>query len=83
MIPDPWESEMVYVKDSLLPQGGEGLFAKKDIPQKHLICLYNGVRLNASSLYAKLGSSDYRIRLNDEVDIDIPNGINKLSQYCD
>ena len=82
MIPDPWESEMVYVKESLLPQGGEGLFAKKDIPGKNLLCLYNGIRLNTASLYAKLGSSDYRCRLNADVDLDIPNGFHKLSQYC-
>ena len=41
---DPWEDERVFVKESLLPQGGEGLFAKKDFKMKELICLFNGVR---------------------------------------
>ena len=60
---DPWEEERVYVTDSLLPQGGEGLFAKKDFKTKELICLYNGIRLRTSS-YAvqKMPDSDYRIR---------------------
>ena len=31
LVPDPWEESMVEVKESLLPQGGEGLFARKDI----------------------------------------------------
>ena len=82
LIPDPWESEMVYVKESLLPQGGEGLFAKKDIPQKNLVCLFNGVRLKTAALYAKLTESDYRIRLNADVDLDIPKGSENLSEYC-
>ncbi len=29
--PDPWEAEKVEVRPSELPQGGEGLFAKRDI----------------------------------------------------
>ena len=73
---------MVYVGESLLPQGGEGLFAKKDIPKKNLLCLYNGVRLSTATLYAKYSSSDYRIRLNADVDLDIPSGSERLSQYC-
>ena len=82
LIPDPWEVEMVYVGESLLPQGGEGLFAKKDIPKKNLLSLYNGVRLSTATLYAKYSSSDYRIRLNADVDLDIPSGSERLSQYC-
>ena len=74
LLPDPWEAEMVYVKDSQLAQGGEGLFMKKDVPKKTLICLFSGVRLNAASLYAKYGASDYRIRLNADIDLDIPEG---------
>lgn len=83
MTPDPWESEMVYVKESLLPQGGEGLFAKKDIPKKNLFALYNGVRFStATSYHANLGPSDYRIRLNADIDLDIPHGFHNISQYC-
>ena len=82
MLRDPWEEEMVYVKESTLPQGGEGLFSKKDVTGKRLICLFNGIRLNVASLHAKYGESDYRIRLNADVDLDIPDGAQNLGQYC-
>ena len=82
LVADPWESEMVYVKESLLPQGGEGLFAKKDIGPKELLSLFNGVRLNVASLHAKYGDSDYRIRLHADTDLDIPEGYQNLDQYC-
>ena len=42
------EDERVFVKESLLPQGGEGLFAKKDFKMKELICLFNGVKKTLS-----------------------------------
>lgn len=61
LIPDPWESEQVYVKESLLPQGGEGLFAKQDLDKAKLISLFNGVRLNTATLESKLTESDYRL----------------------
>ena len=82
VLPDPWESNMVYVANSLLPQGGEGLFAKKDIESKELLSLFNGVRLNTSSLHAKYGESDYRIRLHADIDLDIPDGYQALDKYC-
>ena len=42
---DPWEEERVYVSQSHLPQGGEGLFAKRDIRQREIIALYNGIKV--------------------------------------
>ncbi len=63
--------------------GGEGLFAKAALPKGHIIAFYNGVRLNTSSLLLeyRYGESDYRIRLNAEVDLDIPKGSESLSAY--
>ena len=81
--PDPWEFEMVYVGQSKLEQGGEGVFAKRDIPRKNLVSLYSGVRLGTSSYYAKhLGHSDYRIALNADIDLDIPFDCVRLEDYC-
>ena len=81
--PDPWESDLVYVGQSQLEQGGEGLFAKRHIPKKKLVSFYNGVRLNTSSYYAKhLGHSDYRIALNADFDLDIPSDCVRLEDYC-
>ena len=80
---DPWEDKLVYVKESLLPQGGEGLFAKRDIKPKELVCLFNGVRLK-TCLHAvqKMEDSDYRIRLNADLDLDIPNDCISMKNYC-
>ena len=39
--------------------------------------------LSTSSLAAdRMGPSDYRIRLNAEIDLDLPNGFQNLSKYC-
>ena len=59
--PDPFEVERICVAESKLPQGGEGVFAKRDIPRRRLVALYNGVRIGTSSYAAKhMGPSDYR-----------------------
>jgi hypothetical protein len=35
----------VYVSSSRLPQGGEGLFARRDIRKREVIALYNGIKV--------------------------------------
>ena len=64
----------MYVKESQLPQGGEGLFARRDIKRQELISLFNGVRLKTATLESKYSESDYRcllellkIQLNSEL----------------
>ena len=44
LTPDPWEASVVYVRESKLPQGGEGLFAKVARPKGSVVSLYNGIR---------------------------------------
>ena len=39
LLRDPWEDTRVYVSGSGLPQGGEGLFAKKDFGEKEVVAL--------------------------------------------
>uniref|UniRef100_A0A0K2UHP2 SET domain-containing protein n=3 Tax=Lepeophtheirus salmonis TaxID=72036 RepID=A0A0K2UHP2_LEPSM len=83
LIRDPYEEDNVFVKESLLPQGGEGLFAKKDIQERSVFCLYNGIRIKTStSASSKLPHSDYRIRLNADIDLDIPHDFITLDKYC-
>jgi len=79
---DPWEDQVVYVKESQLPQGGEGLFARRDIKRQELISLFNGVRLKTATLESKYSESDYRIRLNADLDLDIPHAHIDLDKYC-
>ena len=66
LMPDPWESDQVYVKESQLPQGGEGLYAKKDLDKAELISLFNGVRLKTATLESKNTESDYRLVMPDD-----------------
>jgi SET domain-containing protein len=70
------------VKESRLPQGGEGLFARRDIGKNEVVSLYNGIKIKSCTYAsAHMARSDYRIRLNGDVDMDIPKGYHHLSQY--
>lgn len=83
LVRDPWEETKVVVDQSRLPQGGEGLFAKKDIERCEVVALYNGIKFKSSTYAADhMPRSDYRIRLNGDYDMDIPAGAQLTSQYC-
>ncbi len=82
LLEDPYEASRVCVKQSTLPQGGEGLFAVRDLASKELISLFNGVRLKTAAYSTKNAPhSDYRIRLNADIDLDIPDECISLSSY--
>ena len=38
------------------PEGGEGLFAKKDIAPKEILALYNGIKVNISFFHFNISS---------------------------
>jgi len=83
LLRDPWEDQKIYVSDSMLPQGGEGLFAKRDIEKREVVALYNGIKFKSSTYASEhMPRSDYRIRLNGDLDMDIPKGYHLTSQYC-
>ena len=66
-----------------MPQGGEGLFARVAIPKSSMICFYNGIRLRTSTHASQnMPHSDYRIRLNADLDLDIPDDCISLDNYC-
>eukprot|EP00092_Neocalanus_flemingeri_P050076 GFUD01057758.1.p1 GENE.GFUD01057758.1~~GFUD01057758.1.p1 ORF type:complete len:470 (-),score=76.19 GFUD01057758.1:206-1615(-) len=75
---DPWEHKRVEARISHFEGAGEGLFAKRNIDIDELVALYNGTR-TAPSLEEDW--SDYRVHLNSELDIDIPEGMRELDQY--
>jgi len=83
LLREPWEAERSEVKESLLPQGGEGLFAKRDIERREVVALYNGIKVKTGTYASEhMPRSDYRIRLNGDIDMDIPKGYHQLGQYC-
>ena len=42
--PDPYEERWIECKQSSMAGGGEGIFARKDIPAGTLVALYNGLK---------------------------------------
>ena len=81
---DPYEQQTIYVGQSnISPDAGEGLFAKRDIPEGHLVALFNGVRQRDPVFSARKQPefSDYRISLRTDVSLDIPATFVSLNKY--
>ena len=83
LVRDEWEKLRVEVRTSLIdtPDGldpGEGLFAKCKIGKEQIVALFNGVRQEAIND----SSSEYRIRLTVDKDIDIPIEYKDINSYC-
>ena len=70
-----------HLKDVLqVPFAGEGLYAATSIPQQRIFSFFNGVRIYCTR-DLKGESSDYRVRLTDEVHLDIPDEFISTSSY--
>ena len=69
------------------PLAGEGLYTRIRIGLNELVALYNGFRLPAVTLRSKALDQeasynyDYRIKLNSEDDVDVPENYRKLEEY--
>ena len=50
LLPDPYESRHVYVRQSRIKGAAEGLFAKTDLSEGQVCCFYNGVRLRSDEI---------------------------------
>ena len=70
-----WQHPSYYLVLVTLPvQAGEGLFAIDALPCGSIVSLFNGIRLKTATVAAQnRAPSDYRIRLNADIDIDIPH----------
>ena len=86
---------MVEVRDSEEEEGGQGLFAARDIEAGTVVAFYNGVRIPGSEMYEEHDWDDcsYRIFVNvnhdDEDDdhdgherMDIPEEFRSTKNYC-
>jgi len=81
-LPDPYEIEFVEVGPSTIPKAGEGLFAKIDIDSGTVISFYNGVREEAlDEELNNIAAFNYRIALDEELDLNIPDDMTLTSQY--
>ena len=85
LIPDLFESRMVEVKSSGLgTNAGQGLYSKVNIHKGQIIALYNGIRIISSKNDTSCNQKnyDYRLKLNGDIDMDIPQCYIQLDQYC-
>ena len=76
---DPYEEQLVEVKDSLIVDAGQGLFAKKDVEQGTVISFYNGVRVDHDE--DDTSPSDYNIAFDTTHDIDVPDDMASTETY--
>ena len=77
------ESINVYVDISRMTNAGEGLFAKTAIKAVSLVSIFNGVRQrnHIRLLKATVKWSDYRVFLDSNMNIDIPDYYIPCSRY--
>ena len=63
---DPYEVRTVVVGQSGEREGGQGLFAARDLPPNTVAAFYNGVRLAGCDLqdWEEEGDCDYKIYVN-------------------
>jgi len=76
---EPWEHERVQARTSDMSGAGEGLFARRALKKGELVALMNGKK---SPPCLDQEWSDYRINLNGDTDIDIPEDMRSVTQYC-
>jgi len=79
LLKEPWEHLRVEARDSGMADAGEGLFAKQLLQKDTLVALYNGVK-EPPSLTQRW--SDYRVKVNGDFDIDIPEDMRNVTSYC-
>lgn len=88
LVSDPYEESLVEVRDSNVPGGGDGLFARVDLPKGTIAAFYNGVRLayRLGGPKEDWTSSGYKIYINADYEsgerMDIPAEYISLSSYC-
>ncbi|TSO15265.1 Histone-lysine N-methyltransferase SETD7 [Bagarius yarrelli] len=82
-LPDPYESQRVYVGQSLISGAGEGLFTKINADADTVMAFYNGVRITHTEVDARDWSMNGNtISLDDDTVIDVPEPFNHTENYC-
>uniref|UniRef100_A0A8C6TLJ4 Histone-lysine N-methyltransferase SETD7 n=1 Tax=Neogobius melanostomus TaxID=47308 RepID=A0A8C6TLJ4_9GOBI len=82
LLPDPYESQSVYVADSLIEGAGEGLFTKTDADANTVMAFYNGVRITHSEVDSRdWALNGNTISLDEDTVIDVPQPFDRTDQY--
>jgi len=84
--PEPYERSWVEVRESTVSGGGDGLFAKRDIPPETFISFYHGI-LYLPGQNADTECTDYMIYTDWNLaphshSIDIPEQFRSIKTYC-
>ncbi|KAM3842564.1 histone-lysine N-methyltransferase SETD7 [Diretmus argenteus] len=83
LLPDPYESQRVFVADSLIKGAGQGLFAKTDVEPDTVMAFYNGVRITHSQVDGRDWSlNGNTISLDEDTVIDVPPPFDQTERYC-
>ena len=83
LLEDPYEQRTVEVKNSLISNAGQGLFAKRPIDKGQIVAYFHGIPSVSSSMYC-YKYSEYSISHHDgNTDvIDIPEDCRNTEKYC-
>lgn len=76
---DPYEDIFVEVRTSKITDAGQGLFAKIDIDVGTIISFYNGIKVRSDHEFER--PTPYKMLLDDDHDIDIPDTMTTLDNY--
>ena len=83
LLPDAYEQERVHVCPSLIPNAGEGLFARRNLSEGEVVSFYNGVRLSHTEVDSKEWTQNSNtISLDDSTVLDVPSEYTSTSRYC-
>ena len=88
---DPYEQHFVEIGQSLIPDAGQGLFAKNRIDRNTVVAFYNGVRTKEdgyeddeinNSIPLKEEDHRYRLNLSYNEELDVPRDMANVENYC-
>ncbi|KAL7395165.1 hypothetical protein ABVT39_011231 [Epinephelus coioides] len=83
LLPDPYESQRVFVADSMIKGAGQGLFAKTDAEADTVMAFYNGVRITHSEVDSRdWALNGNTISLDEDTVIDVPQPFDQTERYC-
>ncbi|XP_054453978.1 histone-lysine N-methyltransferase SETD7 isoform X1 [Anoplopoma fimbria] len=83
LLPDPYESQRVFVADSMIKAAGEGLFSKSDADADTVMAFYNGVRITHSEVDSRdWALNGNTISLDEDTVIDVPRPFDQTERYC-
>ncbi|XP_077388837.1 histone-lysine N-methyltransferase SETD7 [Festucalex cinctus] len=83
LLPDPYESQRVFVADSLIKGAGQGLFAKTDAERDTVVAFYNGIRITHSEVDSRdWALNGNTISLDEDTVIDVPQPFDQTERYC-